>query len=134
MKILGESRSHDVKFISAISAAYRQAFQQAAKEVRDDQGKTAKVKFTSFRHYYPYRLKETSPVIRAAQSVAANLGWEPTLKLSNGGLDANWLARHGIPALTFGAGQHDVHTIQEYADLTEFIEGCTYALALATET
>jgi tripeptide aminopeptidase len=68
-----------------------------------------------------------------AQSVAAGLGWQTTLKLSNGGLDANWLARHGIPTLTFGAGQHDVHTIQEYVDLEEFIEGCTYALALASQ-
>ncbi len=54
-----------------------------------------------------------------------------TQKLSNGGLDANWLSRLGIPTLTYGAGQHDVHTIQEYADLAEFVEGCTYALALA---
>jgi tripeptide aminopeptidase len=134
VKVQGESRSHDPKFISAITSAYRQAFQQAAKEVRDDQGKNAKVKFTTHRSYYPYRLKESSKVVQAAQSVAATLGWQTTLKLSNGGLDANWLARHGIPALTFGAGQHDVHTIQEYADLNEFIDGCTFALALASQT
>jgi tripeptide aminopeptidase len=132
VKVQGESRSHDPNFISSITAAYRDAFIQAAKLVRDDRGKTARVKFKPFRSYYPYALKETSAVVKVAQSVAGSLGWEATLKLSNGGLDANWLARHGIPTLTFGAGQHDVHTIEEYADLREFIEGCTFALALAS--
>ena len=39
-----------------------------------------------------------------------------------------------IIAEAVGAGQHDVHTIREYADLGEFIEGCTFALALAAQT
>ena len=134
VKVQGESRSHDAKFISAITTAYRHAFQQAAKEVADDKGQTAKVKFTTFRSYYPFALKTSSKVIRAAQSAAAILDWQPTLKLANGGLDANWLTRLGIPTITFGAGQHEIHTIQEYADLNEFIDGCTYALALAAQT
>jgi tripeptide aminopeptidase len=134
VRVQGESRSHDAKFISAITSAYRQAFRAAAKAVRDDRGKTAKVKVNVLRSYYPYQLKESTAVVRAAQDVAGSLGWQPSLKVSNGGLDANWLARHGIPTLTFGAGQHDVHTIQEYADLDEYTDGCTYALALAAQT
>jgi tripeptide aminopeptidase len=134
VKIHGESRSRDVRFIGAITSAYRQAFQQAAKQVKDDRGKTAKVKFTTFRNYYPYHLKENSPVIQAAQQVADTLGWQTTLKLANGGLDSNWLVRHGIPAITFGAGQHDVHTIDEYVDLKEYLGGCQYALGLAVQT
>lgn len=134
VKIQGESRSRDARFIGAITSAYRQAFQQTAKQVQDDRGKSAKVKFTTFRNYYPYHLKENCPVIQAAQQVAATLGWQATLKLANGGLDSNWLVRHGIPAITFGAGQHNVHTIDEYVDLREYLEGCEYALALATQT
>ncbi len=132
-RVQGESRSHDTGFITAITHAYRDAFRKAAREVRDDRGKCARVKFTKFRSYYPYALKERSNVVQAAQAVAASLGWQATLKLSNGGLDANWLTRLGIPTLTFGAGQHDVHTINEYADLDEFLDGCTFALALAVE-
>jgi tripeptide aminopeptidase len=131
VKIHGESRSLDTKFISAITAAYKQAFQDAVKEVRDVNGKTGKIKFTNFRSYYPFHIKESSPVIKAAQSVAASLGWEVTLKVSNGGLDANWLTKHGIPTITFGAGQHDIHTVNEYVELSEYYEGCSYALALA---
>ena len=39
--------------------------------------------------------------------------------------------RHGIPAITFGAGcRHDVHTVEEYVDLKEYLDGCTYALGV----
>jgi tripeptide aminopeptidase len=133
VKVNGESRSADTKFIGAITAAYRKAFQSAAKQVRNDKGKSAKVRFSSFRSYFPFNLKENSPVVEAAQTVAAGLGWETKLKFSNGGLDANWLTRHGIPTITFGAGQHDVHTIEEHVDLREYIDGCTFALALAAQ-
>ena len=34
--------------------------------------------------------------------------------------------------MTFGAGQHNIHTVDEYVDLTEFYQGCSMALALAT--
>lgn len=131
VKVQGESRSHDVKFISAITAAYRKAFQDAAKQVVNDEGHTARVKFTSFRGYFPYRLKDSSPVVKRAWAVAESLGFEPALSVSNGGLDANWLSRHGIPAITFGAGQNDVHTIAEYVNLADYLDGCIYALALA---
>jgi tripeptide aminopeptidase len=131
VKVQGESRSRDTRFIAAITSAYRQAFQRAAREVLDADGKHARVRFKSLRSYFPFRLDEKSPPVQAAIRVGAELGWDMTLKCSNGGLDANWLTRHGIPTITFGAGQHDVHTINEYADLDEFIDGCTFALALA---
>jgi tripeptide aminopeptidase len=60
------------------------------------------------------------------------VGLKPTLRTTNGGLDANWMVRHGIPTITFGAGQRNVHTIEEYVDLADFKKGCRLALALAT--
>ena len=51
---------------------------------------------------------------------------------ANGGLDANWIVRHGIPTITFGAGQNDIHTIKEWVDLDEFDQGCRLAVILAT--
>jgi tripeptide aminopeptidase len=131
--IHGESRSHDPKFVRAITAAYRNAFRKAADEVRDDQGKTARVKFTSRLDYHPFRLKDDSRVVRTARAAAERLGWQPELRVSNGGLDANWMVRHGIPTITFGAGQNNVHTVEEFVDLNEFADGCRYALALATQ-
>jgi tripeptide aminopeptidase len=130
--IKGESRSHDARFVREITAAFKDAFERAAKKVKDDKGKTAKVKFKSRLDYVPFRLKESEPVVSMATAAAKSLGLKPTVKITNGGLDANWMVKHGIPTVTFGAGQNEIHTVKEWVDLKEFENGCRMALALAT--
>jgi tripeptide aminopeptidase len=56
----------------------------------------------------------------------------PNIRTANGGLDANWMVRHGIPTVTFGAGQNEVHTIDEWINLYEYERACELALRLAT--
>lgn len=130
--IKGESRSHDARFVSAITAAWKKAFQNAAGRVRDHEGKPGKVKFTARRDYFPFRLKENAPVVERAKAAVKAIGREPVCKATNGGLDANWMVKHGIPTITFGAGQNEIHTVKEWVDLTEFEAGCNLAVALAT--
>ena len=96
-----------------------------------DRGRGAKVQFQARRDYFPFRLRETSPVVRAALAAAGRAGWEAATRITNGGLDANWLVRHKVPTITFGAGQNNVHTVEEFVDLNNFLDGCRYALALA---
>jgi tripeptide aminopeptidase len=131
--IRGESRSHDSRFVQAITRAYRNAFRTAASKVRDDRARGAKVRFTARRDYYPFRLKPTVPVVRHAVVAAERVGLQPTLRVTNGGLDANWMVRHGIPTITFGAGQRQVHTTEEYVEVADFLAACQLALALATQ-
>jgi tripeptide aminopeptidase len=130
--IRGESRSHDARFVRTITNNYREAFRAAAKRVRDDRGQTAKLRFETRHDYYPFHLKPTEPVVQHALAAAEKAGLKPTLRVTNGGLDANWLVRHGIPTVTFGAGQNNIHTVDEFVDLTEFANGCRMALAVAT--
>jgi tripeptide aminopeptidase len=59
-------------------------------------------------------------------------GGTPNIRTINGGLDANWMNRHGIPTVTFGAGQNEVHTVDEWIDLGEFERACALAVRLAT--
>jgi tripeptide aminopeptidase len=132
VRIRGEARSHDTRFVQTITRAYREAFQRAAEEVRDHKGRKAKVQFRTRRDYYPFRLKPSAPVVRHAQAAAARIGLSTTLRVTNGGLDANWLVRHGIPTITFGAGQREVHTTDEHVELRDFTEACRLAVALAT--
>jgi tripeptide aminopeptidase len=130
--IKGEARSHDKSFFKEIARAYEAAFHHAAAEVLDDTGQGAKVRFRSRLDYYPFRLRPDSAVVRHAEAAARAAGLTPSLRIGNGGLDANWLVRHGIPTVTFGAGQNNIHTIDEFVDLKLFEEGCRMALALAT--
>lgn len=131
--VRGEARSHDPQFVKSITTAYREAFDEAAERVRDDRGRGARIRFKTRADYYPFRLEPTEPVVRHAMAGARSVGLHPTLKISNGGLDANWMVRHGIPTVTFGAGQNNPHTIGEFVDLGEFEAACKLALALATQ-
>ena len=132
VKVRGESRSHDAKFFKEITAAYKQAFTDAAARVTNSDGKAGKVKFTAHTDYHPFRMKETLPVVKRAIEGAKAAGLEPDVRAASGGLDANWLVRHGIPTVTFGAGQVDPHTVDEWVDLAEFDKACQLAFVLAT--
>jgi tripeptide aminopeptidase len=132
VRVRGESRSHDAKFVKEITAAYRTAFTKAASSVANAEGKTGRVKFTARTDYHPFRMKETEQVVRRAVAATTAQGHTPNVRVANGGLDANWMVRHGIPTVTFGAGQNEAHTIDEWVDLREFQASCRLALALAT--
>jgi tripeptide aminopeptidase len=45
-------------------------------------------------------------------------------------LDANWLFRHGIPAVTLGCGQQNIHTIDERLSIADYLDACRLALRL----
>jgi tripeptide aminopeptidase len=130
--IKGEARSPEAAFAAAITEAYREAFQKAQAEVQDASGETADVKFDHKPSYPPFNLDEDSPAVRHAKKAAESLGMKATTQFSNGGLDANWLDKHGVPTVTIGAGQYEIHTVKEYVNLAEFADGCRLAVALAT--
>ncbi len=128
----GECRSHDTTFIPKITRAYRDALCKAAGKVRDHLGRPAKVHFSVDRDYTPFRIDEDHPVVLRALNAARSIGIEPALKVSNGGLDANYVVNKGIPVLTLGAGQNNIHSIGEWVDLKEYRKACRLLLALAT--
>jgi tripeptide aminopeptidase len=130
--VRGESRSHDPKFFKQITAAYKAAFEKAAKKVKNSEGKSGRIKFKVQTDYHPFRIKETLPVVKRAVAAVTAGGTKPIVRVTNGGLDANWMVRHGIPTVTFGAGQNEAHTVDEWVNLDEFERGCALAVRLAT--
>jgi tripeptide aminopeptidase len=44
------------------------------------------------------------------------------------------MTAHGIPTVTLGCGQMQIHTTSEYLDIDAFQKACRIALFLATET
>jgi tripeptide aminopeptidase len=130
--VRGESRSHDAKFFKEITAAYKAAFEKAAKRVTNSEGKSGRVKFKVQTDYHPFRLKDSLPVVKRAVAAVSAGGFEPNVRTTNGGLDANWMVRHRIPTVTFGAGQNEAHTIDEWINLTEYERGCALSVRLAT--
>jgi tripeptide aminopeptidase len=49
------------------------------------------------------------------------------MAISDGGLDANWLYQHDIPAVSLGCGQRNVHTTNEYLDVPDYLNACRIA-------
>jgi tripeptide aminopeptidase len=130
--IKGEARSPDLAFAHTITEGFREAFKKAQAEIKDADGAAAEVKFEASHAYPPFNLASDAPVVKHAMRAAESIGLKPTAVFSNGGLDANWLVKHGLPTVTFGAGQNEVHTVKEYVDLSEFANGCRVAVAVAT--
>lgn len=133
VRITGEARSTDASFATKISNAYRDAFKKAQAQVKNVAGKRAEVKFEAKAAYPPFVLKEDSPVVQRARRAVEALGLKPDVMVSNGGLDANWLVRHGVPTVTFGSGQAEIHTVNEYVDVPEYLQGCRVAVLIATQ-
>lgn len=130
--IKGEARSPESAFAAKIAEGYRDAFAKAKAAVVDHEGDTAEVKFSHVKSYPPFKLEEDTPVVKRATKALKMLGIEPNYLFSNGGLDANWLDKHGIPTITIGAGQAEIHTIKEYVNLPEFEKGCRIGVLMAT--
>lgn len=130
--IKGEARSPEASFATKIADGYRDAFAKAQADVTDHEGGTAELTFIHTAAYPPFELGKDTPIVKRAAKAMQILGIEPVYVFSNGGLDANWLDKHGIPTITIGAGQAEIHTIKEYVNLPEFEKGCRLGILLAT--
>ncbi len=130
--LVGEARSTDAAFAVKITEAFEAAFNKAKGEVKDADGNMAEVTFQTRTAYPPFLMSEDDPAVQRAKKAAQAMGLEPVTMVSAGGLDANWLVKHGVPTVTFGAGQAEIHTVNEYVVIPEFAQGCRLAVAIAT--
>lgn len=131
--VRAEARSHDPKFRERIVAEIEKAFTRAVKEVKSAAGKRGRATFLGRLDYESFRLADDAPCVKAAEAAVAAAGLTPVRAISNGGVDANWLNVHGIPTVTLGCGQMDVHTVSERLDLAAFRKACEIGLKLARE-
>ncbi len=129
--IHAEARSHDPSFRREIVRQFRDAFKNAAQRVRSCDNRMARIRFRQRLDYESYLLNEKHPAVQIAVGVLKHLGLEPELAVARGGLDANWLVRHGIPTVTLGCGQIAPHTEEEQLDIPQFLHACRVALGLA---
>ena len=95
-------------------------------------GKTGKVRFDGRHDYEAFRLPADDPSLLAAEAAVRAGGLTPLRAISNGGLDANWMTAHGIPTVTLGCGQMQIHTTSERLNLAAFEHACQIGLRLAT--
>jgi tripeptide aminopeptidase len=134
VQVRAEARSHDSRFRRKIVKAIEQAFQRAANQVRNAQGRHGSVRISGRLDYESFRLPDYDPSLLAAETAIRRIGGKPVRAVSNGGLDANWLTARGIPTVSLGCGQENAHTPAERLNLLEFRKACRIAWILATST
>jgi tripeptide aminopeptidase len=132
VQIRAEARSHEPKFRARIVKEIHTAFERAARQVQNNSGKHGRVKIDGRLDYESFRLRHDEPCVLAATEAVRAEGREPELAVSNGGLDANWLTARGIPTVTLGCGQRNIHTAKEQLDIADFHLARRIALRLAT--
>lgn len=133
LELKAEARSHDAEMRTRIVTEMREAFETAAAEVCNIAGECGSCEFESRVDYEAFRLPDDHPSIAAAEKVLREMGREPVRIIGNGGLDANWLFVHGIPAVTLGCGQRNIHTADERLDIEDYLGACQFATRVITE-
>jgi tripeptide aminopeptidase len=132
VRVRVEARSHEPKFRKRIVREIEKAFRKAAKQVKSSKGKCGQVTIQGQLDYEAFRLSRSEPSVQAAAAAVEAVGVEVDYAIANGGLDANWLVRYGIPTVSLGCGQKNQHTVDEALDLDGFQQACRIGLALAT--
>ena len=132
VKINGESRSMDQVFTSEITHQYEKNFNNASELVKSLDNKKASIEFKKSIDYYPFKLDENLKVKKIIKNSANKIGIESKNVHVNGGLDANWLIKNGIPTVTFGNGHYNPHSLDEYLDIQEYEDSCRLAISIAT--
>lgn len=127
-----EARSHDPKFRTKLIGEIEKAFRNAAKEVKNSEGQRGSVTIDGRLDYESFKLDADSPCVQLAEAAVRAVGRTPVQAISNGGVDANWTNLHGIPTVTLGCGQMNVHMTSEMLDLAMYRDACRIALQLAT--
>ena len=132
VQVRAEARSHDPKFRRKITEAIEKAFRRAAGKVRSVDGQQGQIQFDGRLDYESFRLPLSAPCVKTAAAAVQICGGDPEYAVANGGLDANWLTARGIPTVSLGCGQKNIHTVKEQLDVALFHQARRIALQLAS--
>lgn len=114
--IKGEARSRDDAKLAAQVAAMAAAFHDAAERYG------AQVELKIKRSYTTFKLADDHPVVAAAACAAQRLGFQPIIRGTGGGSDANIYAEHGIACAVLSTGMAEVHTPNEYIAIADMVD------------
>jgi len=133
LTVTGECRSHSPASLAKISKVWKTAFEKAATGLKNSAGECGSVDFITENDYRAFKLKKSGLVVQRFLKAAPLAGREAYTQVINAGLDANILNENGIPTLTFDAGNHHAHDLNEYVHIPRYLQACTLATVLATE-
>ena len=129
--VKAEARSHDERKLARQVAHMQRRFQRAAGRHRaqqDGRTVTGRVEETVMSDYPRMRLAPEQRIVGLITEAGRRLGRTISLRRTGGGLDANIFNERGIAVATFGTGQHENHTLNEYLDIPESVRAAELML------
>jgi tripeptide aminopeptidase len=126
--VKAEARSTSVEELDAQVEHMVQRFEQAAREFG------AEVRIDHKRHYRSYTIPEDSRVVQVAQRASRYLGFEPTLRTTLGGSDANIYNAKGIPTIVVATAMDKIHTHEECMSRQGLIDTARLAYEICLES
>lgn len=127
VKIKAEARSTSVPELDKQVDHMIQKFEEAARKWG------AEVKIDHARHYVSYHVPEDSEVVKVAQRASQALGFDPVLRTTLGGSDANIYNQKGVPCIVVATGMDKIHTHDEFISRKELVDTARLAYQLVVE-
>jgi tripeptide aminopeptidase len=124
VKIKAEARSTSVENLDAQVAHMITRFEEAAAKWG------AEVRIEHDRHYHAYSIDADAPVVRYAQEASREMGFEPTLRTTLGGSDANVFNAKGLPSIVIATGMKEIHTHNEHISREDLVATANLALRI----
>ncbi len=75
-------------------------------------------------------LRQVPDVVDLAEQAFANLGRQCTRAIVRGGTDGSQLTEKGLPTPNLSSGQHNIHSVLEFACLEEMVEAAEHAMEM----
>jgi tripeptide aminopeptidase len=124
--VRGEVRSHDA---ATLEETKRKIFETAKKAASASH---AEVRITEEEEYRSFSISPSEPFLKFLERVFRECGTEPVYTITGGGSDANVFHRHGIMAVNISTGMQNVHSTDEYIEISDLVRGCHVTLKTAT--
>lgn len=115
VKMRGEARSTSLAELEAQVDHMIVRFEEAAQKWG------AEARIDHERHYVAYSIEESAPVVQAAQAASRALGFDPVLRTTLGGSDANVYNQKGVPCIVVGTGMEKIHTHEEFIAIADLV-------------
>lgn len=127
VKVRGEARSTSASELDEQIDHMIQCFEAAASQW----GTTVKIEHA--RHYSAYNIDPTSRVVTVAQAASRSLGFDPVLRTTLGGSDANVYNAKGVPTIVVATGMDKIHTHEEFISRKDLVDTAKLAYAILVE-
>jgi len=128
VQIKAEARSTSVPELDAQIGHMVQRFEEAASRYG------AEVVIEHVRHYASYHVAEQSPVVQIGLQASRALGFEPALRTTLGGSDANVYNAKGVPTIVVATGMDKIHTHEELISREDLVNTARLAYKIVVQT